>query len=51
MAYGLIIKPDAVLDIAEAMDWYEERQEGLGLRFMEYLDQKMLKVGANPLHY
>lgn len=51
MEYDLIIKPDAELDIAEAMRWYDEKQAELGLRFAADLDQKIMKVQANPLHY
>ncbi|MGL1885482.1 MAG: hypothetical protein OCD76_03115 [Reichenbachiella sp.] len=51
MTYELVIKPEAVLDIAECKQWYEDKAEELGSRFIEVLDQKMLKVAANPLHY
>ncbi|WP_109832746.1 hypothetical protein [Reichenbachiella versicolor] len=51
MDYELIIKPEAELDIADTMRWYDEKQEGLGLRFIGDLDQKIAKVQANPLHY
>jgi len=51
MDYELIIKPEAELDIAETMRWYDEKKEGLGLRFVEDLDQKIAKIQVNPLHY
>jgi len=51
MKYELIIKPEAALDIEETMRWYDEKQEELGLRFIEDLDHKIAKVQADPLHY
>lgn len=51
MTYELIIKPEAALDIADCKQWYEDKEEGLGSRFLEDLDKKILKVTANPLHY
>ena len=49
--YNLIIKPEAELDIVDVKKWYDDKKEGLGLRFSEELDQKLAKVQANPLHY
>jgi toxin ParE1/3/4 len=51
MKYHLIIKSGAELDITDSVKWYDEKQQGLGLRFLNDLDQKLQKVQANPLHY
>lgn len=51
MKYHLIIKSAAELDITGSVKWYDEKQQGLGLRFLNDLDQKLQKVKANPLHY
>jgi len=38
MAFKLIIEPEAVIEIEEAVDWYESQQSGLGKVFYNYLD-------------
>ena len=32
------LDPEAHFEIAESVDWYEEREEGLGLRFLRDVD-------------
>jgi hypothetical protein len=51
MAYKIIIRPLAALEIVEAYDWYESRQEGLGLKFLEELDTLYTKLLDNPNIY
>lgn len=51
MQYSLVIKLGAELDISESMEWYEGQKEGLGSRYLDKLDEKMLKVESNPYHY
>jgi toxin ParE1/3/4 len=31
--------------------WYEEKQENLGVRFLDEVDEKLNLVVQNPLHY
>jgi hypothetical protein len=31
---GLLVRPEAEMDIFEAASWYEREQEGLGVRFV-----------------
>ncbi|MGF1555446.1 type II toxin-antitoxin system RelE/ParE family toxin [Paucihalobacter sp.] len=38
MGSKLIIEPDAQAEIDKAIEWYESRQVGLGLDFLNYLD-------------
>ena len=33
MTYGLEIRPEAITDIEEAAQWYEDREPGLGADF------------------
>lgn len=51
MTYQLVIKPGAERDIKETTNWYENKQEHLGLKYVEDLDQKLSKVQSNPLLY
>lgn len=39
---------EARLDIQEAYDWYEERLQGLGERFLGAVDDCLERVAANP---
>ena len=47
MGFKLIIEPDAQIEIEDAIEWYESKQTGLGLDFLNYLDGyfKTLKEG------
>ncbi len=42
MNFKIIYNPDIYNDIQEAIDWYNEQQSGLGVRFYNVL-QKQLK--------
>jgi len=41
MAYSYLLHPEADKEYTEAFIWYEERQEGLGERFIEAVRQKL----------
>ncbi|MGJ3235692.1 type II toxin-antitoxin system RelE/ParE family toxin [Marivirga sp.] len=51
MNYALIVRPEAELDILESSQWYEEKQENLGLRFLDEVEDKIRLITQNPLHY
>ena len=51
MSRRLIVKPGAEFDIANGFRWYEERQLGLGLRFIEQLDVAFQRVVESPASY
>jgi hypothetical protein len=44
MIYKLIIKEDAYGDLREAYDYYEEKSQGLGDRFVEEVKQKLTYI-------
>ena len=46
--YKLRILPSAKRDIKETADWYNSRQEGLGLRFTKETRSKLNLVKLNP---
>jgi len=51
MGYELIIKTGAELDITEALDWYEEQREGLGIELLEAIDVEMTRIEKDPEHF
>ncbi len=51
MKYTLIVKPEAELDTLKYAKWYEEKQENLGNRFLDEVEEKLHLVTQNPLHY
>jgi toxin ParE1/3/4 len=51
MRYKLIIKPEAELDLLESSQWYERQKEELGMRFIDAVEDKLLVINKNPLHY
>ena len=46
--YKLSIKDEAKVDISDAFYWYEEKQKGLGIRFIEILDDCFYTIENNP---
>ena len=48
MTYKVIVRPEAEREIQEAFDWYEERDEGLGLEFLRAADACLSTVQRNP---
>jgi toxin ParE1/3/4 len=34
MSYEMVLQSEAILDIQEAFEWYEEHESGLGFEFI-----------------
>ena len=51
MEYKLIVRPLAEQDLKEAMNWYNLEVEGLGNKFIGYVDRKLAQIALNPLQY
>lgn len=51
MSRALIVEPGAQVDIEGGYGWYEERQSGLGRRFVEELDTTFERLVENPTSY
>jgi plasmid stabilization system protein ParE len=49
MSLQLIITPDANRDIEEARDWYDKKQQGVGLRFVLALRLRFDDILRFPL--
>jgi toxin ParE1/3/4 len=41
-------RPEAVDDVLETVDWYEERAAGLGVAFLHDLDRVLPRIAAFP---
>ena len=42
MSYHVTVSPNAILDIQLAIDYYDDQQLGLGLKFEAYLNEYIL---------
>ena len=51
MPYDLVIKQEAVEDATEAYIYYQEKQTGLGERFLNALKEAYEKLQYHPQHY
>ena len=51
MTYSVILLPVAEIEAAEAVDWYEERETGLGTDFREAVEAAIAAIQRNPLAY
>jgi plasmid stabilization system protein ParE len=45
------LHPEALEEIRDSAAFYEERQIGLGRRFLKALDDAILKIRSSPLSY
>jgi plasmid stabilization system protein ParE len=51
MSLALIVTPEAESDILDGYLWYEEKQSGLGIRFLDEIEQTLARIAPNPLQY
>lgn len=51
MSLPIKLRPHAALEIYDAYDWYEKQREGLGLEFLEALDDFYKSLERNPFSY
>ncbi|HAV63325.1 MAG TPA: hypothetical protein DCY13_13290 [Verrucomicrobiales bacterium] len=49
MSWRVEFRPEVEEDVAEAAAWYEERQPGLGARFVEEIIHVWDDLSTNPL--
>jgi plasmid stabilization system protein ParE len=47
----IIFKPQARFDVAEAYEWYEQRDPGLGAEFMRAVDSCVHQIQRHPEMY
>ena len=51
MTYRLLVRPQAAAELAEAVDWHEQRSKGLGSEFLRSVDAAPAQIARNPLQY
>jgi len=51
MVYKLILKPEAENDLGEAIEYYQSKRKGLGLKFLKCVQKFFDRITKNPLHY
>ncbi len=47
----IIFRPEAQLDLAEAYQWYEERDRGLGAEFIRAIEASLDQIKRHPEMY
>ena len=48
MIFNIVIEPRALVDIQEAIDYYESKQNGLGEYFYQVIDEHLDTLSKNP---
>jgi plasmid stabilization system protein ParE len=51
VSYRVVFRPQAQVELLEARDWYEARQEGLGVDFSAAVDATISNIRERPLAY
>ena len=51
MSYHLVVRPEVYDDLLDAQTKYDQKEPGLGLRFLRAARQKMAHLSKNPLLY
>lgn len=51
MTRRIVFRPEVEVELAEAVDWYEMRGQGLGGEFLRSLDAVMAQVQRRPALY
>lgn len=46
--YQIIITPEAEKDLDEAFEWYEDNSPGLGIDFLNCVDESLKIIGDTP---
>jgi mRNA-degrading endonuclease RelE of RelBE toxin-antitoxin system len=51
MSYKIELHPDAADELGESYQWYEERSEGLGVRFIASVNKRLNEIAVHPERY
>lgn len=46
-----LLLPEAIADVTEAYQWYEDQSMGLGLEFLRCVETTLLSIQRHPLIY
>lgn len=51
MSFRVIHDPEATAEFREAVAWYEEQAQGVGVRFVSEVDKVMAAIASGPLRF
>lgn len=51
MKFTIVYNPEFFNDIVSAVDWYNEKQPGLGDRFFESVKKQTARLSTSALHF
>lgn len=51
MSFRIIHDPEATAEFREAVAWYEEQSEGLGVRFVLEVDPVIAAISSQPFRF
>ena len=51
MSFRVVHDAEATIEFREAVAWYEEQVEGLGVRFVQTVDKVMTAISSQPLRF
>ena len=51
MSDSFLALPKAQKEVLDGWEWYEDKEPGLGDRFVDEVDKKIRSIINNPLHY
>lgn len=51
MDYHIVVQIEAILEIREAFEWYEEKKDGLGFELLEEIEICYNSLIINPQRY
>ena len=51
MSFRIAHEADAKAELRDAVAWYEQQSEGLGIRFVLEMDKVMAAVASQPLRF
>ncbi|WP_082915168.1 type II toxin-antitoxin system RelE/ParE family toxin [Arachidicoccus ginsenosidimutans] len=49
--YQVVLQSEAISDMQDAYDWYEEQRTGLGNEFVEEVEISLEKISEHPEYY
>lgn len=51
MSFAIVIQKEAQADVLQAFNYYEDKQLGVGEKFLEALQDRLRQVAVNPTHF
>ena len=51
MTHKLSVKSEALQDMTAGFDWYENKRSGLGIEFLDEVDEFFERITQNPEQY